>query len=463
MITIKNSSSGQIGVRWPVWPSAIVLLTFFFLAALCLTACLQANAEGVTLSLDPIEQLATRKGPKVIVSSKGHVEGELSAYSPTLFVSDSGKSELEFTYEGPGGEPTGVAWSQRLRPGDNEVVVVQPWRRIERDRTWHIVAWARPSNRSKVLRHLEGTDRVTVISPIWWTIDAKGKIQTDADPALAAALHARGVAVWPAVHGLNADGLHTALSHAPRRSALAARLSTEARAFGVDGINIDLEGYYEEDADAIATFVEELSHFVHEWGGVVSYDLVPRSDDWEITPADLSYWSNAPRRRRLAAAVDFTILMAYDQFNDHRPSGPVAAPNWVEKVLIYQLRYSDPASIILGIPAYGRIWNPEDIVSPRAVPLSHLSGRDGWRTFDQRYCVSLVVRPDSTFYWAENDISDIRIEIARRYSLGGIAIWRMGLDDPQLWEAVSNTEATEQLGAGQRISEDEDFCADTQN
>jgi spore germination protein YaaH len=212
----------------------------------------------------------------------------------------------------------------------------------------------------------------------------------------------------------------------------------QAKMHGANGINIDIEGYRNEDSDVAVTFVEELAALVRAWGGTVSYDVVARSDKWECLPVELSYWSNAPQRRRLAAAVDYTILMAYDQFNRYRPAGPVAAPSWVEEVLIYLLRYADPQSVILGIPAYGRMWNPDALDVPRAVSLSELNGRDGTRIFDETTYVNRIVRRDRLFYWAEKEITGTRVKLALDYRLSGVAIWRLGLDYPELWHAIRN-------------------------
>jgi spore germination protein YaaH len=409
------------------------LISVLLLISVFLVSCDEAKRGRVELSLHPVEQLATRKGPKIVVSIDGKSAGELSAESPTLRVSVSREIQLTFSYVGPSGASTDVSWSQIVRPADRSVVVVQPWRRYDRNKEWHVLAWARPKERTKVLEQLPKA--VTVVSPIWWTVDEQGVVQGDADADFTR-LRRDGIALWPAIQGLDANGLHAFLANDSRRSKAAEQISMQAKMNGANGINIDIEGFRNEDSDAVVAFVEELAGLVRAWGGTISYDMVPRSDSWESLPISLSHWSNAPQRRRLAAAVDYTILMAYDQFNRHRPAGPVAAPNWVEEVLIYLLRYADPQSVMLGIPAYGQIWNPDALDAPRAVSLSKLNGRDGIRTSDEKYCVDRIVRPNRRFYWAEKDIGSARVKLARDYNLAGVAIWRLGLDYPQLWQAI---------------------------
>ena len=114
----------------------------------------------------------------------------------------------------------------------------------------------------------------------------------------------------------------TSWSPIPAQRSRVVATSAAAAAAGAHGVNLDIEGFRNEDAAGVSTFIEEMAEAVHEWGGVVSYDLVPRSDTWDVVPEELAYWSTAPERRRIAAAVDFTILMAYDQHNRFRPAGP---------------------------------------------------------------------------------------------------------------------------------------------
>ena len=167
---------------------------------------------------------------------------------------------------------------------------------------------------------------------------------------------------------------------------------------------------------------------------------MPRTDTWTVIPKDLEFWSTAPQRRELAEIVDYTILMSYDQFNRYRPGGPVAAPWWVEDTLVYQLRYSDPHELILGVPFYGRVWDPNDLEHPRAFPLDRLerladTGTEAW---DDTYGLNRVELPDGRFLYLEDSelIAD-RLGLVGEYGLAGWAAWRLGFDSATLWEAIA--------------------------
>ena len=326
---------------------------------------------------------------------------------------------------------------------DKSLVVVQPWRDLRVKHHWHVLAWARVEDGTRALEHVLKT--ATEVSPLWWTIDEQGELRSHVEAETVSVLRKNGIAVWPAVQGLDADGLHTLLMSAVRRSEVTALISSEAQKLGTQGVNIDLEGFRIEDSDEATAFVEELAALIHTWGGIVSYDLVARSDKWQTLPMELSYWSSAPQRRRLAAAVDYTILMAYDQFNDHRPAGPVAAPNWVEEVLVYLLRYADPQSVMLGIPAYGRLWNPEALNVARAVSLSQLEGHDGVVSFDKAHCLRRICWRRRQFLLGRAGTQSTRIKLALDFHLAGVAIWRLGLDYPELWQKIRTLEQSRDL------------------
>lgn len=390
----------------------------------------------VALRLHDYERLATRGGVTLQVTGPDGPFAQLDAANPVVSMDLVEPVDVEFTYLTPDGTPTEVTWAQRIDPESLEHVVVQPWRDLEGERERFIVAWQSQGDTAEYIRRLDAAPTVTVTSPLWWSIDEEGELRGAGDPAYVAAAHDRGGLVWPAVQGIDADGLHVLLQDTARRQAMAQQLADEAEALGSDGLNIDVEGFRDEDGAAFTLFVEEIAAAVHEWGGIVSYDLVPRSDDWDITPVELAFWSTAPERRALAEAVDYTVLMAYDQHNRFRPAGPVAAPNWVEDLIVYALRYADPHTVLLGIPAYGRLWNPAELDAPRAMAIGSLARRDGVRTPDPEFGVDRVELGDGWFYWAEQDIVADRLAFVDEYGLSGWAVWRLGLDDPSLWEAM---------------------------
>jgi spore germination protein YaaH len=406
-----------------------------------------AQLDPVAYTLDPAEALAASGGVRLrITDGSGEELGWLDGENPRLAAATAAKT-ITVEYIAPDGRTGGVAWSQPVT--GPETTVRQAWRGEGKCRVGLpdgstadvALVWQANGSPADYLRQLDATQgAVTVVSPIWWRMRSDGTLRSLADHDYVHAVHDRNVAIWPAVAGFDADAIHAVLSSSERRTALAVQLSEEARRIGADGINIDIEGYREEDAEAFVAWVQELTDLVHEWGGVVSFDLVPRSDDSEIEPAELAFWSTAPRRRALSQATDCTVLMAYDQYNRYRPAGPVASPAWVEEVLTYALRYADPGELVLGVPFYGRIWDPSQLDRPRALGIGRLAelAEDGEVTFDNEFGLDRVDLPNGTFFWAETPLGlTHRFDLVDELGLAGWAAWRFGFDGPEIWALVT--------------------------
>lgn len=411
------------------------------------TTTVSTTRPDLRLVLSDEEAVALDGGVRLEVreESSGTVLGHLDRERRELVV-DSSTERVTLRYPGENGEPGAVAWEQETKAPVTDIR--QPWRG---DRECAVtlpdgstapvaLVWQSGADSSTYLEQLDtaGT-AVNVVSPIWWRMRDDGTVLGSTDAGYVSAVHDRNVAVWPAVAGFDADAHHLVFSSPQRRSELAGQISEEARRVGADGVNIDLEGYRVEDSDGFLEWVEELADLVHGWGGNVSYDLVPRSDTWDITPEDLEFWSTAPHRTALSRVVDCTILMAYDEHNRYRPAGPVASPAWVEEVLTYELRHADPAELVLGVPFYARIWDPEDLDSATAVRIGELEGLidEGDLSHDPTTGLDRVVLPDGRFFWAETPEGlEHRFDLVDEHGLAGWAAWRFGFDSPDIWDLL---------------------------
>ena len=392
------------------------------------------------LRLSAAEQLAVHGGVTIHVTDRAGQElGVFDADDGILADVAPVGSELRFTYHAPDGTPTEVSWTHTVaaNPGWDEVE--QPWREVGVAEQV-VLGWQVGTNQQTHLDQLASAPQVNVASPIWWHIVDDGSLEDRSNPDYAVAAAEGGVTLWPAIQSLDAEAIAAFFASTGGPQAAAVDVAARAAAAGVAGVNVDIEGYDVDEAQLVVDFVAALTDLVHEWGGVVSVDVVPRSDLWVVTPESYEFWSTAPLRRELAAASDFMILMAYDQHNPLRPAGPVADPGWVEEVLAYELRYSDPHRVILGVPTYGRIWNEADIDSPRAVGIGAIAATAaaGEVQNDPEFLVPRVDLGDGSFTWLEDYTAfRVRAGLVPEYGLSGWAAWRLGLDTPEAWNQLN--------------------------
>ncbi|MDH3729504.1 MAG: glycosyl hydrolase family 18 protein [Acidimicrobiia bacterium] len=394
-----------------------------------------APSGPIEVSIDPEERKAV--GPAVsLLVEFGDDVARLDDCSPTAAIDAALGTVLTITYVS--GDKTDASWTQTV--SGPSVVLRQPWRDGTASTPGDIVlAWQSTGSSAGYLSQIDAAPGLTVTSPIWWRLDAAGDITGSGDAGFVQAAHARGMDVWPGIASLDADNIHAALADP---EGLAARVAALAAATGADGVNIDLEGFRHPDAAAVTSFATELTRLAHEWGGLVSFDITPRTDSWDITSIDFEagFWSLAPQRRELAAAVDYLILMAYDEHNAHRPAGPVASPHWVEDVTRYLLRYTDSHRLILGVPFYGRLWGPDLLDRPRAIGIGSLtaSERRGTRSYDERFGLDRVDFADGTYLWSETPAGLAhRVALKDELGLAGLAAWRLGFDSPSIWPVIA--------------------------
>lgn len=336
---------------------------------------------------------------------------------------------------------TGPAWTQEVQAaadGSTELIIEQPWRRTVPATEPIVMAWQAAGDSDGYLEQLAAAPGLTVTSPKWWTLDDDGLLVGETDPDFVAAAHDMGIEVWPYVtNGFEPARTRKALADEQRRSVLVAQLSGAAQLAGADGINVDFEAFSFVDRDHFTAFVAQLGEFVHSWGGVVSVDITVRTRNF----ATLSEArANLYDRRALAEAADYLALMAYDEHTTVRPSGPTASQAWTEDAVHWLLRYADPHQILLGIPLYARIWDPEDLPRPQVATIGTVVelSRSHPRTFDPEFGIDRVDIDDGTYVWAEDyDHLAVRMAFAREAGLAGTALWRLGFDTPEVWPILA--------------------------
>ncbi len=139
--------------------------------------------------------------------------------------------------------------------------------------------------------------------------------------------------------------------------------------------------------------------------------------------------------RGFAAAVDQLILMNYDQHWQGGEAGPIAAQDWFNEQLA-DARAKVPASkLIVAIGSYGYDWH-DDIADALTIGEAWLAARDSGAmpAFDPQ-------SGNSGFAYEENDrkhmvwMMDAATswnQLIQLQGVAGVALWRLGSEDPRL-------------------------------
>lgn len=353
-----------------------------------------------------------------------------------LLPADAGTVEVTLAYPTPAAG-TAVTWTQTAAAAATTLEARQPWRGQRPPAPGEItLAWQYTGDSARYRDEVASADGITVTAPFRYYLGTDGTLVGRADPDFIADMHARGVDVWPTIHTCGARCIAAALDDPDRRASHARTIVADAAAAGADGINIDIEGFETPQATAVTAFVQDLAARARAAGLVTSFDLTVMTDTWHTPPEEFAFWSTAPDRRAISEAVDYAVLMAYDQFNRFRPAGPVASPAWVEEALRYQLRFTDADRLLLGVPLYGRVW---DGTVPTAVGIGTIESyvASGRVEPDPRFGVDRVTLRDGRVTWAET-VAGLhhRVDLVDEYGLAGTASWRLGFDTPSVWSVL---------------------------
>ncbi|OLZ09167.1 glycosyl hydrolase family 18 protein [Sulfobacillus thermosulfidooxidans] len=270
---------------------------------------------------------------------------------------------------------------------------------------------------------------LTGIIPFWYTINANGYISGQTNPAVLQIARQHHLWTFALIENMAGQSVFGPLLSNPVASQRAIEnMLTLVEDNGYDGVNLDWEGMAPSEQEAFTQFVSHLSQVFHRHGYYVTLSL----------PAETSYqptnsWTGAYNYPALAKSADLLMIMAYDEHWAGGSPGPIASPSWVKAVLNYTISVVPPSKVILGIPGYGYDWSNSGAIAlsyGQAQSLeqqyTHETGKNHF-VYVQNGAVHSV--------WFEDTQSLLsKIQLVSGYELRGIALWRLGIEDPKIWD-----------------------------
>lgn len=190
-----------------------------------------------------------------------------------------------------------------------------------------------------------------VMSPCAFRLSEDGiQLRNPDFDMLAESYNSQGYSMWPLVDNqFDPELTHKILQSPQLQQRLIDELIGYALLYQFKGYNLDFENVRYADKDKLTAFVQRISQAVHAYGIGLSMDVTPLSDS--------PNWSLVYDRKALAPALDYMMVMAYDQYGRTSPvAGPAAAYPWVEKAVQNMVNLVPPEKIILGMPLYMRLW-----------------------------------------------------------------------------------------------------------
>lgn len=301
---------------------------------------------------------------------------------------------------------------------------------------WHMVTTEGAN--STIYDATAVTKGMNVISPTWFRIsDNDGNISSIADSTYVQRAHQMGMEVWAMVDDQSPDSKDSEVfTYTSKRENLENALLSEAIEHGIDGINVDFEYITEDIAEDYIQFVREFSVKCRNNGIVLSID--------NYVSASYNKFYN---REEQGIVADYVIIMGYDEHTKgSKEAGSVASLSWVKESIENTLLEVPAEKVINAVPFYTRIWEEKDgkLVNTRALGLvdamdeMEANGAEFvWIDVLGQYYAEYTMGNTVCRSWLEDSRSiEEKAKLINEYGLAGIAAWRLGYEDADIWNTI---------------------------
>lgn len=302
---------------------------------------------------------------------------------------------------------------------------------------WHQVT--NPSANAYLADYISYVQGMNVISPTWYYLnDNQGGIADMSDASYVEKAHANGMQVWALISNFENREVDTTavLNTTSSRDRAVDALISSVAASGADGINIDFEELSYECKDGFAQFVKEVSIKCEQNGLILSVDNYP--------PREFNEFYN---RAMQADFADYVILMGYDEYNgSSEVPGPTASLPFVIQGVEDTLIDVPAERLILGMPFYTRLWKTVNgQVSVQSIGMNVIDDtlsangvERSWLESEQLNYAEYMEEDSLCQIWIEDSESlSKKLALVGSYGLAGEAFWKLGLEQPQMWDTIA--------------------------
>src|SRR5215813_1089383 len=296
-------------------------------------------------------------------------------------------------------------------------------------------------------------DALDVVVPEWLHVTGPAGTVIEDEPARQKDLRefintsAARVRVMPLINNFvddtqkwDGENLGRVLQDRSRRAQLVRQLMTYLRGWPYAGLQVDFQELPSRSLPSFHAFLTELAAELHTAGMQLAITL----------PVDSPQCDYAG----LSKIVDFIVLEAYDQHWPGGPDGPLAGVDWFSEVVQARRQEIPAEKMVIGLASYAYDWKEESEAASLSFDEAMLIARD-------RH-VQISTDPVSlnpTFAYRDEEQHSHRVwfldattgfnevATARPFHPGGIALWRLGTEDPSIWRVLARHARLDTAGA----------------
>jgi spore germination protein len=264
--------------------------------------------------------------------------------------------------------------------------------------------------------------------------------------------HRNNVMILPVIHNLlyatggrttSRDVVKQMVATQQSRTTTIQNIISLIERFGFDGVNIDIEDVYMEDSQRLTAFYVELGRAMKNKGYFLSASVPSRIRDYP----PFNPFSDPFDYASIGAAVDQFVVMLY---NEHgwpgSGPGPVVSSGWMTKVLSYTITKMPATKVVAAISVFGFDFNlttGENTYASYQMASDLAKKYNKTIIFDEATLTPMFSYTDDQGnkheVWFENKDSIVaKTALGWQMGIGGVALWRLGMEDPAVWPQIAN-------------------------
>ncbi|MGM0900727.1 MAG: polysaccharide deacetylase family protein [Bacillota bacterium] len=277
-------------------------------------------------------------------------------------------------------------------------------------------------------------DSITTLVPEWMQLTPNLSLNTNVDRTIVAKAKEHDINILPSVTNFinkkwDGDILHQLFTTPGAEDLFIRNMLDSVKANDFDGINIDFEEIKQEDKEHFTDFMNKVYKSFHQQGLMVTLAVPPMNKSFDYAS--------------LAASADRMIVMLYDEHHTMSGPGPIASSNWVKESLT-QLNIPSE-KLIISLGSYGYDWEenskkPADIMTFSDIMkmVSRNSLQIHWNSqAGNPYFQYKTNEKKHTVWFLDGATVYNHMKLAIDSGSRGIAIWRLGSEDPSIWNFIN--------------------------
>ncbi len=286
----------------------------------------------------------------------------------------------------------------------------------------------------------QNSSKLTHVTPEWFSMeDNLGGVDEVPAPQVSEFADSHDLSLVPLLTNLHDDVWHPEavenLAHGPqvRRDAFFHHMVNRLIDIGADGLLIDWEEVDPFYRDEVTSLLAQFSAVLHE-KNLEIWLSVPVEADLRVFDVE-----------SLSPYIDRFVALLFDQTGERDAPGPLATREWFASWLETLMEYGDPEQWIIGLGNFGYDWpeggTAQTISFADALSRAQAAGVDYIDTdppFHEPH-FNYTDHGAGHSVWFLDAISFRNQKLlARKAGVGGIALFRLGTEDPLVWQFMAS-------------------------